>query len=85
MLTLDPASRSARIKAGMAEARTRGVRIGRPRATNAPDTSAVAALRAEGKSWGQVARQLGCTSSAAQRAAGRGGRSSFPDLGRIGD
>jgi DNA invertase Pin-like site-specific DNA recombinase len=60
-----------RTRLGLAHARRQGKRLGRPRAANAPDPTVVAALRAEGKSWGQVARKLGCTPSAAQRAAKR--------------
>lgn len=60
-----------RTKLGLDKARRQGKRIGRPRAANAPTHDAVVALRANGLSWSQVAQQLGCTPSAAQRAMAR--------------
>lgn len=57
-----------RTRAGLAAARRRGARLGRPRlyATTRGD---VLAARAAGGSWAQVARQLSCSPSAARRLA----------------
>ena len=60
--------KSERIRQGLDKARQAGVRLGRPRAENAPDGAAVRELREKGRSWGQIARRLKCTPSAAQRA-----------------
>jgi DNA invertase Pin-like site-specific DNA recombinase len=59
---------SERTKAGLAKAKQAGKRLGRPRAENAPDGAVVKELREKGRSWEQIARKLGCTSSAARRA-----------------
>lgn len=59
-----------RTRLGLEKARRSGKRLGRPRST-AVDPAAVASLRASGASWSAVAAQLGCTSSAARRAAAR--------------
>ncbi len=46
--------------AGLARARRKGKRLGRP-PVNGPSSAAVRALRDEGKSWAGVAAELGCT------------------------
>src|ERR1051326_4988449 len=46
-----------RVRSGLAAARAKGKRLGGPRATL--DVQRVAALRAEGRSWRFVARELG--------------------------
>jgi len=46
-----------RVRSGMAAARARGARIGRPR--KPVDADKVAELRAEGASWRAIARELG--------------------------
>lgn len=66
---------SERIKEGLAKAKQVGKRLGRPRAENAPDGAAVKELRERGRSWEQIARKLGCTRSAAQRAFERTAKS----------
>jgi DNA invertase Pin-like site-specific DNA recombinase len=55
-----------RILSGLAAARTRGVRLGRPRI--AVDAQAVARLRASGASWSTVCEKTGLTRGTAQRA-----------------
>lgn len=56
---------------GLAKARKRGKRLGRPVGRGAPDGHAVAKLRDSGLSWAQVATKLKCTPSAARRALKR--------------
>jgi DNA invertase Pin-like site-specific DNA recombinase len=46
-----------RVRAGLRNAKAKGVRIGRPRVN--VDSRRVAALRAEGRSWPQIAKALG--------------------------
>jgi DNA invertase Pin-like site-specific DNA recombinase len=48
---------SQRVKAGLETARAKGKRLGRPRL--AVDAVRIAALRAQGRSWPQIARELG--------------------------
>jgi putative DNA-invertase from lambdoid prophage Rac len=60
-----------RTRLGLDKARRAGKRLGRPQAANAPESAAVRALRAQGRSWEQIARRLGCTPSAARRALAR--------------
>jgi DNA invertase Pin-like site-specific DNA recombinase len=60
-----------RTNAGLDRARAAGKRLGRPLGPGAPAPAAVAGLRAAGASWATVARDLGCTTSAARRAVGR--------------
>lgn len=55
-------------KIGLAKARANGKQLGRPLAANAPDPATVREMKGRGLSWAQIARKLGCTSSAAQRA-----------------
>jgi DNA invertase Pin-like site-specific DNA recombinase len=46
-----------RVKAGLRNARVKGKKLGRPRATI--DTTKVTALRREGQSWRHIAEQMG--------------------------
>lgn len=55
-----------RVRAGVAAARRRGARVGRPPAL--VDVERVRALRAEGKSWREVARTVGYGESTIRRA-----------------
>ena len=57
-----------RTRLGMAKARQGGKRIGRPRVPR-PDPATVARLRAQGRSWSQIATDLGCSTWAARAAA----------------
>lgn len=54
-----------RVKAGLAAARARGVRLGRPVAEARPDEAAK--LRGEGLSLGTIARRLRCSRSTVRR------------------
>jgi DNA invertase Pin-like site-specific DNA recombinase len=54
-----------RVKAGLAAARARGVRLGRPVAEARPDE--VTKLRGEGLSLGTIARRLRCSRSTVRR------------------
>lgn len=58
----------ARTKAGLARARAEGKRLGRPPLA---DARTVAQLRANGRTWPEIATQLGCTIAAARGAADR--------------
>src|SRR5215475_12363651 len=55
-----------RVRSGMAAARARGKRIGRPRVT--VNARKVATLRAQGTSWATICRETGLTKGTAQRA-----------------
>ena len=57
---------------GLERARRQGKRLGRP-AQRQLDSAQIAALRAAGKSWRQVASALGCTTDAARRGLGEKG------------
>lgn len=56
---------SSRTKEGMAYARARGKRIGRP---ETKDTKRILSLRAKGISYRAIAKELGCSTSAVCRA-----------------
>lgn len=81
-----------RTRLGMAHARERGAKLGRPRVA-LPDADAVAQLRRARLTWDQVAHRLGCSPWAARLAAGavtKGGRKTGgrarrerPQLGRL--
>lgn len=60
-----------RTRLGVEKARRAGKRIGRPISASAPDPATVAEKRRQGRSWGQIARSLGCKPSAARRAFAR--------------
>jgi DNA invertase Pin-like site-specific DNA recombinase len=53
-------------KSGIAHAKAKGVRMGRPHVS--VDAPAVARLRSEGRSWSEVCRELGVSKGSAQRA-----------------
>ena len=55
-----------RVRAGIRNARAKGKRLGRPRV--AVDASRIAALRAQGHSWGTIRRETGIAKGTAQRA-----------------
>jgi len=55
-----------RVKAGLRRARENGKRLGRPRV--AADADKIAALRAQGRSWREIAEELGISKGTAQRA-----------------
>ncbi len=55
-----------RVKAGLRNARAKGKRIGLPRV--AVDAARIAALRAQGRSWPQIAKQPGVGVDTAYRA-----------------
>lgn len=57
----------SRVRSGLAAARARGKRIGRPRVFI--DRSKIAALRADGLSWAKVAKRLGVGEGTVFRAA----------------
>lgn len=57
----------SRVRSGLAAARARGKRLGRPRVT--VDARRVAALRGEGLSWATIAERLGVGEGTVYRAA----------------
>lgn len=59
-----------RTRLGLAHARAKGKRLGRPPAADLPDRGHVMALRKRGLSWFAVAEQLGTEEWKARRAAG---------------
>ncbi|MCU1279402.1 MAG: Resolvase-like protein [bacterium] len=58
-----------RTRLGMAKAKAKGIHCGRPRHQN-PSPQAVAALRAEDKSWNEIAEALKCGASLARKRYG---------------
>jgi DNA invertase Pin-like site-specific DNA recombinase len=59
-----------RVKAGLERARARGVRLGRPSAAADPDQ--IAALRRQGRSFRNIAKELGCSRSTVRRRLAEG-------------
>ncbi len=55
-----------RVRAGIRNARAKGKRLGRPRVI--VDASRIASLRAQGRSWAQIAAETGASKGTAQRA-----------------
>jgi DNA invertase Pin-like site-specific DNA recombinase len=55
-----------RVRAGLRNAKAKGKRLGRPR--KAVDAGKIAILRAQGRSWRTIARQLGMSARSARRA-----------------
>ena len=61
-----------RTRLGVAKARQRGKRLGRPPTGNMPTSAEVITLRTTGASWSSIARTLGCSISTARRACQKG-------------
>lgn len=60
-----------RVRSGLAAAKARGARLGRPRKD--PDAARIATLREQGLSWRAVAREMNLSTRSVRRAAlGRG-------------
>jgi DNA invertase Pin-like site-specific DNA recombinase len=55
-----------RVRAGLRNAKAKGKRLGRPR--KLVDAAKIASLRAQGRSWRAIARQLGMSARSARRA-----------------
>jgi DNA invertase Pin-like site-specific DNA recombinase len=55
-----------RVKAGLRNARAKGKRLGRPRVD--VDASAIAVLRAQGRSWREITLETGISKGTAQRS-----------------
>jgi DNA invertase Pin-like site-specific DNA recombinase len=55
-----------RVKSGIAAARSKGMKLGRPRVS--VDAARIAALRNSGASWSTIARQLGLSAGTPKRA-----------------
>lgn len=58
-----------RVRSGLVAAKARGKRLGRPRVV--VDRSKIASLRAQGRSWAAISKQLGVGKGTAQRALWR--------------
>jgi DNA invertase Pin-like site-specific DNA recombinase len=58
-----------RVKSGIAAAKSKGKRLGRPRVC--VDTARIASLRASGRSWPQIAAELGLSVGTVYQAARR--------------
>ncbi len=58
-----------RVRAGIRNAKAKGIRVGRPRVVL--DASQIADLRAQGRSWGQIQNEIGVSKGTAQRAFAR--------------
>ena len=56
-----------RVRAGLRNARAKGKTLGRPR--KIVDATKIAALRAKGRSWRDIAREVGTNTASARRAA----------------
>ena len=55
-----------RVRSGLAAAKAKGKRVGRPRV--AVDVRRIACLRREGRSWAEITRETGISKGTAQRA-----------------
>ena len=55
-----------RVRSGLAAAKAKGKRVGRPRV--AVDVRRIASLRCQGRSWAEVSRETGISKGTAQRA-----------------
>ena len=55
-----------RVRSGLAAARAKGKRLGRPRTI--ADAAGIAALRAQGLSWAQIRKETGISATTASRA-----------------
>jgi DNA invertase Pin-like site-specific DNA recombinase len=58
-----------RVRAGLRNARAKGKTLGRPR--KIVDATKIAALRAQGRSWRDIAREVGTNTASARRAVSR--------------
>lgn len=58
-----------RVRAGIRNAKAKGIRVGRPRVI--VDALQIAELRAQGRSWGQIRSAIGVSKGTAQRAFAR--------------
>ena len=67
-----------RVRSGLAAAKAKGKHVGRPRV--AVDTSRIASLRRQGRSWAEITRETGVSKGTAQRAQA----SSLPKTPRAG-
>jgi DNA invertase Pin-like site-specific DNA recombinase len=55
-----------RVRAGLRNARAKGKTLGRPR--KIVDAAKISALRAQGRSWRDIAREVGTNTASARRA-----------------
>jgi len=63
-----------RVRSGMAAAKARGTRMGRPR--KVLDAAKIAELRQKGRSWRKIARIMECSTRTARRALQKAGQNS---------
>jgi DNA invertase Pin-like site-specific DNA recombinase len=69
-----------RVRAGLASAKKKGRRLGRPKVP--VDVSKIAALRAQGRSWASIGDELGIGETTARRA-GMASAKNLPKSGLI--
>jgi len=69
-----------RTRLGVAKARQRGKRLGRPPIGNMPTPAEVITLRNTGASWTMIAKALRCSIATARRAAQKGVAVAEPEL-----
>jgi DNA invertase Pin-like site-specific DNA recombinase len=55
-----------RVKAGLRNARAKGIRLGRPKTVL--DVAKIARMRKQGRAWRKIARAMGCSARTARRA-----------------
>lgn len=68
----------SRVNSGLEAARNRGVKLGRPAGDNSKAKEAIVRLRAEGKSFGEIATELEMSRTSVQRLF-KDGRSPGPE------
>jgi DNA invertase Pin-like site-specific DNA recombinase len=74
----------SRVRSGLAAARAKGKRLGRPQVVIA-DRSRICVLRAEGMSWAEIAREVGCSARTARRIGAKIKETAFDDRSKNGD
>ena len=66
-----------RVRAGLRNARAKGKCLGRPRVS--ADASTIASLRAQGRSWSAIARELGISKTTAMRSLSARSKNPAPE------
>ena len=69
-----------RVRSGLAAARAKGKRLGRPR--RVVDSSKIATLRAQGLSWAKIGKQTGIGEGTVRRVLERSAKNHFLNFGR---
>ncbi|MCZ6490329.1 MAG: recombinase family protein [Acidobacteria bacterium] len=69
-----------RVRSGLAYAKAKGVKLGRPR--RVVDSERIARLRAQGLSWAKIAKQAGIGEGTVRRVLERSAKNHFLNFGR---